>query len=47
MMLQFVVSPMIIILTTLEVLFTLLEDIYGTGITRDDSNIVSGSSKVG
>ncbi len=33
------VSPTIIILTTLELLFMLLENIYHTGITHDDCNI--------
>jgi hypothetical protein len=53
MTLQVVASPAIVILTTLEVLITLLEDIYSTGITRDDRNIfivhatgASGGSKV-
>jgi hypothetical protein len=38
-MLQVVASPMIIILTTLEVSFTLIENIYSTGITHDDRKI--------
>jgi len=33
MMLQVVASPMVIILTTLEVSFMLLENIHSTGIT--------------
>ncbi len=36
MMLQVVMSPMIIILMTLEVSFTLLENIYSTGVSTDD-----------
>ncbi len=36
MMLQVVASPTIIILTTLEVSFMLLANIYSTGITHDD-----------
>ncbi len=39
MMLQVVASPMIVILTTLEVSFMLLENIYSTVITRDARNI--------
>jgi len=39
MALQAVVSPMIVILTTLEVSFTLLGNIYSTGITLDGCNI--------
>ncbi len=39
MTLQVVASPMIVILTTLEVSFTLLENIYSTAITHDDRNI--------
>jgi hypothetical protein len=34
--LKVVASPRIVILTTLEVSFTLLENIYSTGITHDD-----------
>jgi hypothetical protein len=37
--LQVVASPMIVILTTLEVSFMLLENIYDTGITHDDHHI--------
>jgi hypothetical protein len=36
MMIQVVMSPMIIILMTLEVSFTLLENIYSTVITPDN-----------
>ncbi len=39
MMLKVVVSPMIVILTTLEVPFMLLENIYSTDITLDGRNI--------
>jgi hypothetical protein len=39
MMLQFVASPAIIILTTLEVSFMLLENIYSAGTTYDRQNI--------
>jgi hypothetical protein len=39
MMLQVVASPMIIILTTLEVSFMLLANIYIRGITRDDRHV--------
>ncbi len=35
MMLQVVASPLIIILMTLEESFTLLKNIYSTGITHD------------
>jgi hypothetical protein len=35
-MLQVVASPIIVILTIIEVSFTLLENIYSTGITHDD-----------
>jgi hypothetical protein len=38
-MLQVVASLTIIILTTLEVSFTLLANIYSTGITHNDRNI--------
>jgi hypothetical protein len=38
-MLQVVASPTIIILKTLEVSFTLLENIYSTSITHKDYNI--------
>ncbi len=38
-MLQVVASPTIVNLTTLEVLFMLLANIYSTGITHDDRNI--------
>jgi hypothetical protein len=36
---QVVASPMIVILTTLEVLFMLLENIYSTGITNDNRHM--------
>jgi hypothetical protein len=36
MMLQVVVSATTVILTTLEVSFMLLKNIYGTSITHDD-----------
>jgi hypothetical protein len=36
--LQVVASPMIIILKALKVSFMLLENIYGTGVTHDDSH---------
>jgi len=36
MMLQVVASPTIIRMTTVEVSFMLLENIYSTGITNDD-----------
>ncbi len=36
MMLQVVASPMIIRMTTVEVSFMLLENIYSTGITNDE-----------
>jgi hypothetical protein len=39
--LQVVSSPTIIILMTLEVLFTLLENIYSPCITRDGHNLGS------
>jgi hypothetical protein len=39
MMLQVVVSPMIVILTTLEVLFMLLANIYSRGVTHDDHHV--------
>ncbi len=39
MMLQAVALPMIVILTTLEVSFMLLEHIYSTGLTYDSQNI--------
>jgi hypothetical protein len=39
MMLQVVASPTIIILTTLEVSFMLLSNIYSRGITHDNRNI--------
>jgi hypothetical protein len=35
MMLQAVTTPMIVILTTVEVLFMFLENIYSTGVTYD------------
>ncbi len=40
-MVQVVASPTIIILTTLEVPFTLLENIYIDGITHDDCHLRS------
>ncbi len=40
MTLQVVMLPMIVILMTLEVSFTLLENIYCTGITHDDHNMI-------
>jgi hypothetical protein len=40
MMLQIVASPMIVILTTLEVSFMLLTNIYSTGITHDDHHVM-------
>jgi hypothetical protein len=39
--LQIVVSPTIIILTTLEVSFMVLEHIYSTGVTHDDRHLLS------
>jgi hypothetical protein len=41
MMLQVVASPTIVILTTLEVSFMLLDNIYTTGVTYDCQNIVT------
>jgi hypothetical protein len=38
---QVVASPTIIILTTLEVSFTLLENIYSTGVTHEDRHLRS------
>ncbi len=43
MTLQVVASPMIVNLTTLEVSFTLLENIYSTGITRDNHHLRSSN----
>jgi len=40
MMLQVVASPMIIILTNLEVSFMLLANIYSRGVTHDDRYIL-------
>ncbi len=40
MMLQVVTSPMNAILTTLEVSFTHLENIYSTGVTHDDRHMM-------
>ncbi len=40
MMLQVVASPMVIILTDIEVSFTLLENIYSKGVTRDDRHMI-------
>jgi hypothetical protein len=40
MMLQVVASPMIIILTTVEVSFMLLAIIYSRGITHDDRHVM-------
>jgi hypothetical protein len=37
--LQVVASPMIVILTTPEVSFKLLENIYSTGITHEDRHL--------
>ncbi len=39
-MLQIVASPTIIILMSLEVSFTLPENIYSTGITNDDHTFI-------
>ncbi len=39
MMLHIVASPMIVILTPLEVSFMLLANIYIRGITRDDRHV--------
>jgi len=39
MTLQVVASPMIIILTIIEVSFTLLENIFSTGVTHDDHHM--------
>jgi hypothetical protein len=39
MLLQVVVSPTIVILTTLEVSFMLLANIYSTGITHEDRDV--------
>jgi hypothetical protein len=41
MMLQIVAFPTIVILTTLEVSFMLLENIYSTGITNDNRHLQS------
>ena len=40
MMLQVVASPMIIILTTLEVSFMLLANIYSRCVTHDDRHVM-------
>jgi len=40
MMLQVVVSHMIVILTTLEVSFMLLANIYSSGVTHDDRHVM-------
>jgi hypothetical protein len=39
MMLQVVASPMIVILTTLEVSFMLLANIYSIGVAHDDRHV--------
>jgi len=39
MMLQVVVSPTIVILTTLEVSFMLLANVFTRGITHDDHHV--------
>ncbi len=39
-MLQVVASPMIIILTTLEVSFMLLVNIYSRGVIHDDRHVI-------
>jgi hypothetical protein len=38
-MVQVVVSLMIVILTTQEVSFTLIENLYSTGVTHDDRHL--------
>jgi len=40
MTLQVVVSPTIVILTTLEVSFMLLANIYSTGVTHDSCRVM-------
>jgi hypothetical protein len=40
MMLQVVASPMIVILTALEVSFMLLANIYSRGVTHDDCHVM-------
>jgi hypothetical protein len=40
MMLHVVVSPMIIVLTTIEVSFMLLSNIYSRGITHGDRHVM-------
>jgi hypothetical protein len=40
MMLQVVASPTIVILTTLEVSFMLLANIYGRGVTHDIHHVM-------
>ncbi len=40
MMLQVVASPTIVILTTLEVSFMLLANIYSRGVTHDDHHVM-------
>ncbi len=40
MTLQIVVSPMIVIQTTLEVSFMLLANIYSRGVTHDDCHVM-------
>jgi hypothetical protein len=40
MTLQVVASPMVIILTDIEVSFTLLENIYSKGVTHDDGHVI-------
>jgi hypothetical protein len=42
MTLQVVASPMIVILTTLEMSFMLLANIYSRGITHDDAHVTIG-----
>ncbi len=39
-MLQVVASPTIVILTTLEVSFMLLANIYSGGVTHDDCHVM-------
>ncbi len=40
MTLQAVASPMMIILTTIEVFFMMLENIDSKGVTHDDQNMM-------
>ncbi len=40
-MLQIVASPTIIILTTLQVSFLVLKNIYSTGVTHEDCHLLS------